>query len=132
MICFNIKSITQAALLSGLFFSCSHCYDSRTSGGLLSQKPETPAWLSTKIQEFKSEDASKVPNFVNSYQYNNQLVYYIPAPACCDQFSSLYDPAGNVICHPDGGITGKGDMKCTDFVQKRTDEKIIWKDDRVN
>ena len=28
---------------------------------------------------------------------------------CCDQFSDLLDSEGNLIGHPDGGITGRGD-----------------------
>tara|TARA_B100000809_G_scaffold230761_1_gene245419 strand:+ start:435 stop:590 length:156 start_codon:yes stop_codon:yes gene_type:complete len=28
---------------------------------------------------------------------------------CCDQFSDLLDAEGNLIGHPDGGITGRGD-----------------------
>ena len=27
----------------------------------------------------------------------------------CDQFSDLLDANGNLIGHPDGGITGRGD-----------------------
>ena len=44
--------------------------------------------------------------------------------------SMVYDSKGIVICHPDGGISGKGDMKCPDFFEKRTNEKLIWKDAR--
>ena len=28
---------------------------------------------------------------------------------CCDQFSDLLDAEGNLIGHPDDGITGRGD-----------------------
>lgn len=44
--------------------------------------------------------------------------------------SRLFDENCNRICAPDGGKTGKGDGKCPDFFEKRTDEKLVWKDER--
>ena len=35
-----------------------------------------------------------------------------------------------VGAEPDGGITGRGDGKCTDFFQTRTDERLWWADTR--
>ena len=60
--------------------------------------------------------------------YNGQTVYYIPVHSCCDQWSDLYDSDGNIICHPDGGITGEGDFNCTDF--SSLGGEIVWQDDR--
>jgi hypothetical protein len=34
------------------------------------------------------------------------------------------------MCAPDGGFTGKGDGKCTYFFDARTNEKLIWEDER--
>jgi hypothetical protein len=46
-------------------------------------------------------------------------------------YSVLYDSSGNIICAPDGGFTGKGDGKCTDFFSGRAKELLIWKDART-
>ena len=52
-------------------------------------------------------------------------------PRCCDIFSDLYDASGNVIGHPDGGITGQGDGRVPDFPAQRENERIVWKDQRI-
>ncbi len=91
---------------------------------------EEPEWIMNLIEEFKSLPVGNPPQSIWQYTYKNRLVYYIP-PQCCDQFSTLYDKDGNFICAPDGGMTGSGDGKCPDFFEERTNEKLIWKDERV-
>jgi hypothetical protein len=48
------------------------------------------------------------------FSYKGQRVGYHVAP-CCDQLNTVTDAAGNYICAPDGGLTGRGDGLCTDF-----------------
>jgi hypothetical protein len=43
----------------------------------------------------------------------------------------LYDAGGDMICAPDGGLTGKGDGKCPDFLSIRKNEALVWKDTRT-
>jgi hypothetical protein len=64
------------------------------------------------------------------YTYNDSVVYLVPAP-CCDQFNPLYNLECKVVCHPDGGITGKGDGKCNDFYRTANDKLLIWTDSRT-
>lgn len=95
-----------------------------------SNKTDTiPACIQQKIDEIKSQKVTNPPISIYQYTYNKQTVYYITAP-CCDIPSTLYDKNCNKICAPDGGFTGKGDGKCTDFFDTRTDKKLIWKDAR--
>ena len=63
------------------------------------------------------------------YHYDGRTVYYLP-PHCCDQYSDLLDENCKVICHPDGGLTGRGDGKCPDFFTKATDRELVWQDAR--
>jgi hypothetical protein len=35
-----------------------------------------------------------------------------------------------MICHADGGFSGAGDGRCSDFFSARKNEKIIWRDPR--
>lgn len=100
--------------------SCSQC-----------NEPETPDWVENLIEELKNQDPGNPPYSIWQYQYKNQIVYYLPAQ-CCDQFSSLFDKNGKIICAPDGGFSGGGDGKCPDFFDERTNEKLIWKDTRNN
>lgn len=85
--------------------------------------------IDTLIAKFKEEEKQNPPRSIYSYTYNDSTVYYVP-PICCDQFSDLYNSNCNIIAHPDGGFTGKGDGRAKDFFEKRTNEKLIWKDER--
>jgi hypothetical protein len=42
----------------------------------------------------------------------------------------LYDAKGKILCHPEGGITGKGDGKCANFDKRKTNEQLVWQDPR--
>lgn len=119
-----IKLTLQAALLSSLFFSC--CTQKHST-----KENQIPDWLKKEISSFESVDVKNSPGQIQSFKYNSNLVYYVSQPACCDQYSALYDESGNIICHPDGGITGKGDGKCSDFFELRAEMKVIWLDERL-
>lgn len=88
-----------------------------------------PGWLIELISEFQSEPVTNPPRSVWQYEYKDQIVYYVP-PICCDQYGILYDTQGNVICAPDGGISGGGDGRCPDFVVEAKNGKLIWQDQR--
>lgn len=90
---------------------------------------EIPDCIKDKIEEIKGEAVWSPPAKIYRYQYNGETVYYIP-PRCCDIMSTLYDKNCRVICLPDGGISDKGDGKCPDFFTSRSDEKLIWEDER--
>ena len=88
-----------------------------------------PACISKLIVQFKEEEKKDPPRKIYSYSYEGKTVYYVPA-ICCDFFSDLYDANCNLIAHPDGGFTGRGDGNAADFMKTRTNEKLIWKDER--
>ena len=88
-----------------------------------------PAWLKVLIDELKAESVANPPAQIIQYTYNGATVYYLP-PKCCDIMSVLYDVEGNVLCSPDGGLTGEGDGRCPDFAETATEEVVIWRDDR--
>ena len=89
-----------------------------------------PAWVDQLIEKFKGDPVGNPPQSIWRYEYNGQVVYYVPAQ-CCDMFSTLYDADGNVICAPNGGIIGAGDGRCKDFAAQRTGEQLIWEDSRT-
>lgn len=88
-----------------------------------------PAWLEKKISAWQAEEPKNPRIRIMSYTLDGKTVYYETAP-CCDQFTTLYDEKGNVLCKPDGGITGRGDGRCPDFEKNRTNEKLVWQDAR--
>jgi len=88
-----------------------------------------PQWLAARIQKLSTQEKLNPPIQILRYRYRNQVVYYETAP-CCDQFTTLYDSRGRVLCKPDGGLTGKGDGNCPDFTKERTEERLVWQDPR--
>jgi hypothetical protein len=89
-----------------------------------------PKWVDQLIKKIENEPVGNPPLSVWMYKYNGQVVYFVPAH-CCDITSVVYDAEGKLLCAPDGGITGKGDGRCTDFFDQRTGEQLIWKDPRT-
>ena len=90
---------------------------------------DSPPCINQLINKFTTEEKQNPPRSIYRYTFNNATVYYVPAP-CCDFFSDLYDSNCNLIGHPDGGFTGKGDGKIIKFDSLRTEEKLIWRDER--
>ena len=119
------QTILLSILLTILFNSCGSVNAQKED----SAQKETNNCIQQKIEEFKKQPVTNPPMSVYQYTYNDKTVYFVSAP-CCDRYSILYDSECTIICHPSGGITGAGDGKCTDFFKKRTDERLLWKDNR--
>lgn len=96
-----------------------------TKEKVISTSTEKP-WIEMVLDSLNRDDEKIIrPEKIWSYQYKNQKVFYFVQP-CCDQINPVYDSKGNIICHPDGGFTGKGDGKCNDFYQTVSQRKLIW------
>lgn len=89
----------------------------------------TPAWLTSLITQFETKQPTNPPAFIAKYEFQGAIVYYVP-PSCCDMWSTVYSTDGSVVCHPDGGFTGKGDGLCPTFLGERKNEQIVWRDTR--
>lgn len=89
----------------------------------------TPAWIKSKIVEFKKLPPFVPPRSIVATTYEGKPVFYI-SPACCDIPSELYDRAGNLICYPNGGFAG-GDGRCTSFMPGREVTTPVWQDSRT-
>jgi len=87
-------------------------------------------WIEQLIMKYKNEPVGNPPQSIWQYEYKGEIVYYVP-PQCCDEYSTLYNENGEVICAPDGGLSGQGDGMCPDFFKDRKNEKLIWQDDRT-
>ena len=89
---------------------------------------DAPICIENKIEEIIDNEASNPPTQVWKWEVDNQIYYYITSD-CCDQFNYLYTENCDILCAPDGGITGNGDGNCPDFTSalKKT---LIWEDKR--
>lgn len=65
------------------------------------------------------------PPFLVRYDYRGERVYFVPAVGGRDLMSRLYDARGDLICRPDGGIDGRGDGRCPDFFDARTNRRDL-------
>lgn len=82
------------------------------------------------IKKMDSDPVGNPPLSIWRYEYNGQVVYFVPAH-CCDIFSIVYNANGNILFSPDARITGKGDGKYSDFLNQRSNEQLIWKNTRT-
>lgn len=92
-------------------------------------RPGKPPWLQQKIQTFSTAPPADPPRAIIAYSYQMDTVYYITQP-CCDQMNKVFSREGELICHPDGGITGKGDGRCPDFREEAKQLFVVWEDER--
>jgi len=88
-----------------------------------------PPCILDKIEAIQQQPKYNPPATVYRYLYAGSYVYLISSN-CCDQYNYLYDRDCNIICAPTGGITGKGDSRCSNFKEMATDETLVWKDSR--
>jgi hypothetical protein len=91
---------------------------------------DLPPFVLALIESHESATVANPPASIWRYKYKGRVVFYVP-PSCCDVPSELYDSDGNLICGPDGGLTGRGDGQCADFFEQRTEESRVWKDPRA-
>lgn len=115
-----MKNILLIAILMLLLISCRKD---------VSTLVKIPDCVDKEIEQIKNEKVRNPPAVIYQYNYLGNTVFYIPS-YCCDVPSKLLDNRCNYLCSPDGGLTGNGDGKCTDFFSQGKLEKIVWKDTR--
>ena len=89
---------------------------------------QLPLYLHPKIKTMGENPDEGTSHSVTRYNYKGQTVYYMVAP-CCDKYNIVFESACNVLGFPDGGYTGKGDGKMTNFHNEATEEKVVWQRD---
>jgi hypothetical protein len=75
-------------------------------------------------REIQAEPLTNPPVVISRYRYQGQAVYFAPQHYC-DIFSHFYDDEGNVIAHPDGGITRQGDGRARDFASSAEFQYVV-------
>ncbi|MCU0242547.1 MAG: hypothetical protein MUF51_09005 [Vicinamibacteria bacterium] len=88
------------------------------------------AWLDDLIARLAQAPLAQPPARIIEYEYRGAATYFVPA-RCCDIPSELYDASGTWLCQPDGGLTGQGDGRCTDFHQTARFLRVVWTDPRA-
>ena len=115
-------------LLSFTVLASETC-DKKKKTSTSPEEQSIPTCIQAKIDSIKKLPRFNPPAEVNEYVYKDKRVFFFSSD-CCDQFNLLFDENCNYVCAPTGGITGKGDMKCTDFTEKAKLVRLVWKDPR--
>jgi hypothetical protein len=118
MILFLLK---RTLILIGILVLSSNCTDSGID-------TDAPKCIDTKIKEIMMNDVTNPPTQVWKWVDDSNTYYYITSD-CCDQYNYLYTINCEIVCAPDGGITGNGDGNCPEFTSE-IKKTLIWEDKR--
>lgn len=88
-----------------------------------------PPWLLELIARQEAGPLANPPAYIVRREYAAGVYYFLPS-RCCDIYSELYDNLGDLVCHPDGGITGGGDGNCP-ALGAVVAEEVVWRDPRA-
>lgn len=114
-----------------LIFACLFMLSCAHSKNVVKEEKESlmkdamPECLINTIKEMSANPAEGSPLSVTRYDYKGKQVYYLVAP-CCDKYNIVYDSICHVLGFPDGGFTGRGDGKMTDFKTEATNATVLW------
>jgi len=113
-----------------ILLTSARCDNGESSVGEKKTQSGIPACINETIAALKAENVRNPPASVWELTMDSgQTYYYIPA-YCCDMYSDLLTTDCEVICHPDGGFTGKGSGDCPDISSAK--KTLIWQDERTN
>ena len=87
---------------------------------------DLPVCIENKIMEIVSNDVTTPPTQIWKWKDNGNTYFYITSN-CCDQYNYLFTENCEIVCAPDGGITGNGDGNCPDFSSELS-KILIWED----
>jgi len=113
--------LKRTFILLGIIAMSSNCTDS-------GMDMNVPDCIDTKIKEILMNDVTNPPTQVWKWENSSKTYYYITSD-CCDQYNYLYTENCEIVCAPDGGITGNGDGNCPDF-SSEIKKTLIWEDKR--
>mgnify|MGYP000111889087 CR=1 FL=1 len=85
-----------------------------------------PSCLAEQLNKIQAKQYDSPPVSSDEYESNGRKVCLFTSE-CCDQYDILFDESCKGFCAPSGGITGKGDGKCTEFKQNAKLNRNIWK-----
>ncbi len=113
--------LKKLIIFIGIFAVFASCEDSDLN-------IDAPVCIEQKIEAIIKDDVSNPPTQVWKWVADGQTYYYITAD-CCDQYNYLYNENCDIICAPDGGISGEGDGNCPEFTSE-IEKTLIWEDQR--
>ena len=89
---------------------------------------DAPMCIKDKIEVIMAAKVNNPPTQIWKWEADGEIYYYITSN-CCDQYNNLFNGKCELVCAPDGGITGNGDGNCPIFTHKIV-KIFIWEDKR--
>jgi len=89
---------------------------------------DLPYCIQTKIVSILANEVNNPPTQIWKWEVDSKTYYYITSN-CCDQYNYLYNSTCEVVCAPDGGISGNGDENCPTFASE-IQKALVWEDPR--
>ncbi len=117
----KIKLLKRTGILLLVYVVLMSCEDTNID-------IDAPSCIEQKIEGIIDDPVTNPPAQVWRWEADGQIFYYITSD-CCDQFNYLYNENCEIICAPDGGISGEGDGNCPDFTTE-IEKTLIWEDSR--
>ena len=119
--CMKINLLKRTGILLAIFVISMSCEDNDLN-------IDAPFCIEQKIEEIIDNEVANPPIQVWRWEADGQIYYYITSD-CCDQFNYLYNENCEIVCAPDGGISGEGDGNCPEFATE-IEKTLIWEDSR--
>ena len=113
---------SKILMIFAIVIIAANCKSSDTEDDAL------PACIENKIAELLSNEVANPPTQVWKWEVDGKIYFYITAD-CCDQYNMLYSENCEIVCAPDGGLTGEGDGNCPDFKGEIV-KTLVWQDNR--
>jgi hypothetical protein len=117
--------------LAGMFLlilSLSSCKEEDPI--VLHFEKEVPKCIEEKIKAEKRVEFGMPHAKVREWKANGKTYYYFFASGE-GGFNELHDDNCNILCAPNGGITGKGYGDCPDFAGPK-EKTLVWEEQELN
>lgn len=89
---------------------------------------DLPYCIKTKIVSILANEVNNPTTQIWKWKVDDKTYYYITSN-CCDQYNYLYNSNCEIVCAPDGGISGNGDGNCPSFTTE-IQKTLVWEDPR--
>jgi hypothetical protein len=87
-----------------------------------------PECMDQKIAALKHQPVRNPAASITMITTTKGEIYFYVPPYCCDFYGELYDDQCNLVCYPDGGLSGQGNGICPEYLILK--EEVIWQDKR--
>src|SRR5688572_29105978 len=116
-----MKKVFVCKLMFVVLIACGNTKKATVPASVMST---LPSCVQEQIMTIEKKQYQHPPVQIDEYIYMDRRVFLFTAN-CCDEYNIVFDENCKGICAPSGGIDGKGDRKCKDFLQQAKHVRTI-------